>query len=100
MIKSQPTPVPSPDGYDQVEVDGNNGEWLEDGRMKLAELRRRLELEKTEVLSNQKHQKDNSNSSHLPSSLSESSQRTAYNEVYTCTAIQACQSEKLGKSLK
>ena len=62
---------------------------LEDGRIKLAELRRRLELEKTEVLmkmSNQKHKKDKSNSVKLPSSQSASSQRTAHNEVYTCRA--------------
>ena len=70
-------------------MDGKDGEKLEDGRIKLAELRRRLELEKTEVLmkmSNEKHQKDKINSVKLPSSLSASSQKTAHNEVYTCRA--------------
>ena len=74
-------------------MDGKDDERLEDGGTKLAELRRRLELEKTEVLkkmSNQKkqkkHQKDKKNSVRLPSSLSASSNRTAHNEVYTCGA--------------
>jgi hypothetical protein len=73
-------------------------ERLEDGRMKLAKLRRRLELEKTEVLkkmSNQKNQKDESISVKLSGSLSASSQSTAHNEVYSCRATPTRQSEKV-----
>jgi hypothetical protein len=73
-------------------------ERLEDGRMKLAKLRRRLELEKTEVLkkmSNQKNKKDESISVQLSGSLSASSQRTAHNEVYSCRATPTRQSEKV-----
>ena len=101
MIKSKPTQVHSPDSYDRAEVDGKDIERLEDGRIKLGELRRRLELEKTEVLmtmSNMKHQKDKSNSVKLPSRLSASSPRTAHNVVYMCRATQTRQKlEKISR---
>ena len=72
-------------------------ERLEDGGMKLAKLRRKLELEKTEVLkkmSNQKNNKIKRNSVQLQSNLSASSQRTAHNEVYSCRATPTRQLEK------
>ena len=72
-------------------------ERLEDGGMKLAKLRRKLELEKSEVLkkmSNQKNNKIKRNSVQLQSSLSASSQRTAHNGVYSCLATPTRQSEK------
>ena len=67
------------------EVDGQNDQRLVVGGKALEELRRRLELEKTEVLRKMSSQKDKSNSEKLQSSLSESSQRTAQSTVYTLT---------------
>ena len=72
-------------------------ERLEDGGMKLAKLRKKLELEKTEVLKKMSYQKNNKikrNSVQLQSNLSATSQRTAHNEVYSCIATPSRQSEK------
>ena len=67
-----------------AEVNGKTEERMTDGMTKLANLRRKMELEKTEVLkkmSNKKQQKDKISSG----SLSANSLRTAHYEMYRAT---------------